>query len=333
MKSLSRRRRHPLAAFVVLVLALAFAGTVFAAIVSPDASAATGESAAQQLADGEALYISTCSSCHGPHADGTDLGPSLVGTGAAAVDFQMSTGRMPAAQLGAQIEAKDKNIFSPSQIDAIAAYIESLGGGPKIPPASAYATDENEIALGGVLFRTNCTACHNFAGEGGALTDGKYAPALTGTPPEQIYEAMLTGPQNMPQFPDSVISPAQKQAIISYLVSLRGSPNYGGAGLGRIGPTSEGLFLWTAVLAILLLCAVWIAARTTKASPDRVARARAAAGKGGSAKSAAGGKAAKAAAAGSKSARARSAGSKSTGSKAAGSSETGAQSGQSKAGE
>ena len=339
MKSLSRRRRHPLAAFVVLALALAFAGTVFAAVVSPNANADTGVSAAQQLADGKALYVSTCSSCHGTDAEGTNLGPSIVGTGAAAVDFQMETGRMPAAQLGAQVQAKNKNIFSTSQIDAIAAYIESLGGGPNIPPASDYATDESQIALGGVLFRTDCTECHNFAGEGGALTDGKYAPPLTGTPPQQIYEAMLTGPQNMPQFTDSVLSPAQKQAIISYLVSLRGSPNYGGAGLGRLGPTSEGLFLWTVVLALLLLCAVWIAARTTKASPDRVARARAAAagkaagGTAGTAKSTASGTAA------SKPGGAKAGAAKPSGAKASGAEPNGAQSSdgspsaQSKAGE
>jgi ubiquinol-cytochrome c reductase cytochrome c subunit len=336
VKSLSRRRRHPLAAFVVLTLALAFAGTVFAAVVSPNANADTGVSAAQQLADGEALYVSTCSSCHGPHAEGTDLGPSLVGVGAAAVDFQMETGRMPAAQLGAQIQAKNKNIFSTAQIDAIAAYIESLGGGPQIPPASAYATDENEIALGGVLFRTDCTQCHNFAGEGGALTDGKYAPPLTGTPPQQIYEAMLSGPQNMPQFPDTVLSPAQKQAIISYLVSLRGSPNYGGAGLGRLGPTSEGLFLWTVVLALLLLCAVWIAARTTKANPDRIARARAeAAAKAGTAKpGTAKPGTAKTGTAQSTASTSTAGGSKAAGGKAAGPKPTGgSQPGQSKAGE
>jgi ubiquinol-cytochrome c reductase cytochrome c subunit len=279
VKSLSRRRRHPLAAFVVLVLALAFAGTVFAAVVSPSANADTGESAAQQLAEGQALYESTCSSCHSKNAEGSDLGPSLVGVGAAAVSFQMETGRMPAAQLGAQVQAKNKNIFSTDQINAIAAYIQSLGGGPKIPAASDYATDENLIALGGVLFRTNCTECHNFAGEGGALTDGKYAPALTGTPPQQIYEAMLTGPQNMPNFSDNVISPLEKQAIISYLVTIRNTPNYGGAGLGRLGPTSEGLFIWTFGLIALLLFAVWIAAHTTKASAERVALAKAAAEK------------------------------------------------------
>ncbi|HEU5426054.1 MAG TPA: c-type cytochrome [Actinocrinis sp.] len=278
MKSLSTRRRHPLAAFVVLALGLAFAGALFAAFVSPSASADTGESAAQQIANGKALYTSSCSSCHGKAAEGTNLGPSLIGVGSASVDFQVSTGRMPAKQLGAQVEAKP-NIFSTQQIQDMAAFVQSLGGGPQIPAPSQFAFDQNAVALGGQLFRQTCSQCHNFAGQGGALTDGKFAPKLTGATPQQIYEAMLTGPQNMPVFNDKVIPPAEKKAIISYLVSSRNEPNYGGAGLGRLGPVSEGLFIWTIGLIALLLCAVWIAAHTTKASAQKVANA--AAGKAG----------------------------------------------------
>lgn len=275
MKSLSTRRRHPLAAFVVLALGLAFAGALFAAFVSPAANADTGESTAQQLANGKALYITSCSSCHGPNADGSSLGPSLIGVGSASVDFQVTTGRMPAKQPGAQIQAKP-NIFTAQQVLDMANYIQSLGGGPQIPQASQYSTDANAVALGGVLFRETCSMCHNFAGQGGALTDGKFAPPLVGTDPKQVYEAMLSGPQNMPVFNDKVIPPAEKQAIISYLVTLRTAPNYGGAGLGRLGPVSEGLFIWTVGLIALLLMAVWIAARTTKASAQKVAKAAAA---------------------------------------------------------
>ena len=265
-----------MAAFAVLTLALAFAGALFAAVFSPSADAdSSGTTLAQQIQAGKLLYISNCSSCHGMSVQGTDLGPSLVGAGSASVDFQMTTGRMPAQQFGAQIQAKP-NPYTPEQIDDIAAYIQSLGGGPAIPAAGLYASDANSVALGGVLFRTNCTACHNFAGEGGALTDGKFAPSLQQTAPISIYEAMLTGPQDMPVFNDNVLSPTDKQAIISYIVANRNEANPGGAGLGRLGPVSEGLFLWTVVLAILLLCAVWIAAHTTKASAERVALAAAA---------------------------------------------------------
>jgi ubiquinol-cytochrome c reductase cytochrome c subunit len=279
VKSLSTRRRHPLAAFVVLLLALGFAGTLFAAFVSPtSANADSGTSATQAIENGKALYITSCSSCHGLNAEGSSYGPSLVGTGAAAVDFQVSTGRMPAQQPGAQIQKKAV-LYTQTQIDEMAAYIQSLGGGPAIPASNLYQPQDNLVQLGGVLFRTNCSQCHNFAGEGGALTNGAFAPALTQTNPRAIYEAMLTGPQNMPNFPNTVLSAADKQAIISYIVSTRNEPNYGGAGLGRLGPTSEGLFIWTFGLIALLLFAVWIAAHTTKASAERVAKAKAAAEK------------------------------------------------------
>ena len=277
MKSLSTRRRHPLAAFVVLALALAFAGTLFAAFLSPNsASADSGTSSAQAIENGKALYITSCSSCHGINGEGSSYGPSLVGTGAAAVDFQVSTGRMPAQQPGAQIQKKEV-LYTQAQVDEMAAYVASFGGGPAIPDAGQYQVDDNLVQLGGVLFRTTCAQCHNITGQGGVLTDGKYAPALTQTNPKAIYEAMLTGPQSMPNFPDTVISPLEKQAIISYIVTIRNSANYGGTGLGRLGPTSEGLFIWTFGLIALLLFAVWIAAHTTKASAERIAQAKAAA--------------------------------------------------------
>jgi ubiquinol-cytochrome c reductase cytochrome c subunit len=277
VKSLSTRRRHPLAAFVVLALALAFAGTLFAAFLSPNsASADSGTSSAQAIENGKALYITSCSSCHGINGEGSSYGPSLVGTGAAAVDFQVSTGRMPAQQPGAQIQKKEV-LYTQEQVDEMAAYVASFGGGPAIPNAAQYQVDDNLVQLGGVLFRTTCAQCHNITGQGGVLTDGKYAPALTQTNPKAIYEAMLTGPQSMPNFPDTVISPLEKQAIISYIVTIRNSANYGGTGLGRLGPTSEGLFIWTFGLIALLLFAVWIAAHTTKASAERIAQAKAAA--------------------------------------------------------
>jgi ubiquinol-cytochrome c reductase cytochrome c subunit len=264
-----------MAAYVVLALGLAFAGALFATFVSPSANADTGETQAQQLANGKALYLSSCSSCHAPDAQGSSLGPSLIGVGSASVDFQVSTGRMPAKQFGPQIQSK-QTVFNEQQTLDMAAYIDSLGGGPKIPEAPLYAALDSKVALGGELFRQTCSSCHNAAGEGGALTDGKFAPPLTQTDPKAIYEAMQTGPQNMPVFNDRVMPPAEKQAIISYLVNSRNEPNYGGAGLGRIGPVSEGLFIWTVGLIVLLLCAVWIAAHTTKASAEKAAKAAAA---------------------------------------------------------
>ena len=67
-------------------------------------------------------------------ATATRSARSLVGVGAAAVDFQVGTGRMPMAQPGAQVPRK-KPIYTDEEIAALAAYVASLGPGPAIPDA------------------------------------------------------------------------------------------------------------------------------------------------------------------------------------------------------
>ncbi|MFF4797422.1 c-type cytochrome [Streptomyces sp. NPDC001351] len=266
MKKLSARRRHPMAALVVLLLALACTGGLYAAFAP--ASKAQADDTAQSLAidEGKKLYSVGCASCHGTGGQGTSDGPSLVGVGAAAVDFQVGTGRMPAQQPGAQVPKK-KVIYSQAQIDQLAAYIASLGAGPSIPTAAQYGPDGADIAKGGELFRTNCAQCHNFTGKGGALTHGKFAPSLEGVDPKHIYEAMQTGPQNMPSFPDTTMSEQNKKDIIAYLHAVNGddTESPGGLELGGLGPVSEGLFAWIFGLGALIAVAVWVAARTAKA--------------------------------------------------------------------
>lgn len=257
---LSTRRRHPLAAFVVVCAGLVASGFVFAAIApSPGAEA----SAAQSLAieEGKALYDIGCSSCHGKNAEGTFNGPSLIGVGAASVDFMVGTGRMPLAQQAAQGPEKPP-AYEQAEIDQLAAYVASLGPGPAVPGEELLALDDADLAEGGELFRTNCASCHNFAGQGGALTDGKYAPAITDSSPKYMYEAMLTGPGSMPLFPDSTLTVEDKQAIIKYTQALATEPNAGGAGIGRIGPVSEGLWGWLLGMGALLGVSVWIGAKS-----------------------------------------------------------------------
>lgn len=207
-----------------------------------------------------------CASCHGTHGQGSSDGPSLTGVGSAAVDFQVGTGRMPAQQPGPQIQQK-KVQYTQKDIDQLAAYIASLGPGPVIPSSDQYDPAGAEQGKGGELFRSNCSQCHNFVGKGGALTDGKYAPTLKGVDPKHIYEAMQTGPQNMPSFPDTTLPSKSKADIIAYLkaVDSADSPNPGGFTLGTLGPVPEGLFAYIFGLGALLGIAAWIAARTTKA--------------------------------------------------------------------
>ena len=266
MKKLSARRRHPLAAVVVLLLALAATGGLYAAFAP--ASKAQADTTAQSLAidEGKKLYAVGCASCHGTGGQGTSDGPSLVGVGSASVDFQVGTGRMPAQQPGAQVPKK-KVIYTQAEIDQLAAYVASLGAGPVTPKEGQYSPEGADIAKGGELFRTNCAQCHNFTGEGGALTHGKYAPSLEGVSPKHLYEAMQTGPQNMPSFPDTTMPEKEKKDIIAYVQAVNGdeTASPGGLSLGGLGPVSEGLFAWIFGLGALIAVAVWVAARTAKA--------------------------------------------------------------------
>ncbi|MFC8277281.1 c-type cytochrome [Streptomyces sp. NPDC057271] len=266
MKKLSARRRHPLAAVVVLLLALAATGGLYAAFAP--AGTAKADETAQSLAieEGQKLYAVGCASCHGTGGQGTSDGPSLVGVGSAAVDFQVGTGRMPAQQPGAQVPKK-KVIYTQAEIDQLAAYIASLGAGPTTPKANQYSPEGADAARGGELFRNNCAQCHNFTGEGGALTHGKYAPNLEGVSPKHLYEAMQTGPQNMPSFPDTTMPEKEKKDIIAYVQAVNSdkTDNPGGLSLGGLGPVSEGLFAWVFGLGGLIAVAVWVAAHTAKA--------------------------------------------------------------------
>jgi len=260
-------RRHPAAGYAVLMLGLVVIGVVYAAITGAGsaASAATPSGPSpQDIAQGKAIFANTCSSCHGMNAQGSSAGPSLVGVGAAAVDFQMSTGRMPGKDFDAQMPRKPVT-FTTQQIHQVAAYIASLGGGPAIPSAAQVSPVGADLALGQQLFITDCAQCHNFAGAGGALTNGKYAPPLTHSTPTQIYEAMLTGPEAMPVFSDTTITPAQKRDIIAHVTTVRAEPNPGGFSLGRVGPVTEGLVAFLGGIAALVFVAIWITMKRREA--------------------------------------------------------------------
>jgi len=117
-------------------------------------------------------------------------------------------------------------------------------------------------ANGMALFRTNCAMCHNAVGAGGALSRGKYAPNLWDTTPKHIYEAMLTGPQSMPVFSDTNLTPDEKRDIISF-IDQQGAASPGGLDLGALGPVSEGLWAWIVGMGLLIGAAVWIGAKSS----------------------------------------------------------------------
>ncbi|MGH8975519.1 MAG: c-type cytochrome, partial [Acidimicrobiia bacterium] len=114
-------------------LLLAGVGWLLMALGAPQPAAA-------QAGDGRVMYETGCSSCHGLEGEGTRLGPPLIGVGAAAADFYLSTGRMPLDEPRAQAVRKPP-AYSPAQIRAITAYVAGLGGGPAIPAVAPQAGD------------------------------------------------------------------------------------------------------------------------------------------------------------------------------------------------
>lgn len=252
----ARRSRRLSSTGVIVLLLSAIAGLY--ALLAPSTSAATGGATDPAVARGQDLFRTACSSCHGFNAEGTNEAPSLIGVGAAAVDFQVGTGRMPLAFNGPQADRK-KPRFSQPQINDLAAYVASLAPGPA-EPATLDLRDA-DLNRGAELFQANCAPCHQIAGAGGVLTYGKYAPNLYQATPKQIYEAMLTGPENMPVFGDKALPPGQKLAIVKYLSTMRALPNPGGNGIGRIGPVNEGLVVWVAAIPVLIGFMLWIGKR------------------------------------------------------------------------
>ncbi|MEJ5945137.1 cytochrome c [Pseudokineococcus basanitobsidens] len=265
MRPLAARRRSPAATALLLLVALVLTGAAYTALAPGRADASPTVAGAEGDVDrGQELFLANCATCHGLQAQGGTGGPSLIGVGAAAVDFQVATGRMPLAQQAPQAPQKARSFDDQDTAD-LAAWVASLAPGPAIPePDQVVALDDPEdIAAGGELFRVNCAMCHNVVGAGGALTQGKYAPSLGDVENRHISEAMLTGPQSMPVFNDDNITPQEKQQIISYLDEVNTAPSPGGWSLGSIGPVTEGLFVWIGGMGLLIGCAVWLGAKSS----------------------------------------------------------------------
>jgi len=259
LKRLSRFRRHRAVAPLLLVLALLSIGTTFSVAGAATSTPLSTAEKSALIEEGKQIFLKGCSSCHGLNAEGGAVAPSLIGVGAASVDFQVATGRMPMADMSVQAMRK-KPIYNEKQVEALAAYVASLAPGPEVPgEAQLNYERDGSTAEGGELFRTNCAMCHNFAAQGGALTQGKYAPTLMGVEPRHIYEAMITGPQSMPVFSDKTITPEEKLSIIKWIKAAESEPQLGGAALGRVGPVTEGLLVWTLGLGLLVGVAVWLA--------------------------------------------------------------------------
>lgn len=271
-----RKMKRTLAGAFALTVGLTGAG-VLATALTPDAQVATAQKDDQALIqEGKDIYDVACITCHGANLQGVDKrGPSLIGVGAGSVYFQVHSGRMPMMSNDAQAERKTPR-YTEQQTLALAAYVAANGGGPDIvynddgtiAMESLRGANYNgqiqaeDVAKGSELFRMNCASCHNFTGQGGALSSGKYAPALDPANEQEIYQAMLTGPQNMPKFSDRQLTADEKKDIIAYIKSANETPSPAGWDLGGLGPVSEGLAMWIIGITALCAAAMWMGSRS-----------------------------------------------------------------------
>ena len=255
-------RRSKWAAAALIGIGLLATGGVYAgASAAMAATEPTSASTTLTVEDGKKLFQANCATCHGLNLEGTADGPSLYGVGELAVEFQMSTGRMPLQMQGPQAPQKPVQ-FTEDQILAISSWVQSPSPGPEFPDAKTL-DGQGDVANGAELFRINCAMCHNVAAAGGALTEGKYAPALTSTSALHMYAAMVTGPQNMPVFNNMTLTTEEKRDIISSLLFIQENESAGGLNLGSLGPVSEGLFIWIFGIGSLIGLTVWSTAQST----------------------------------------------------------------------
>ncbi|MEU1688317.1 c-type cytochrome [Micromonospora sp. NPDC005707] len=249
---------HPRRALVVgSVLALAAGPVALAPAPDPTPTPATTTPAGDR---GTQLYLQQCASCHGVRGQGSQQGPSLVGVGPAAVDFQLSTGRMPVWSEVSQARRREP-VLSAGDISALVDHVASFGGdGPRIPRVAP-----GDVVSGRDLFAANCAPCHGATGSGAVLTNGWSAPPLYDASATQVAEAVRVGPGLMPAFPGQVLTDQQVDDLTSYVRRLRTERlDPGGNPLGRLGPLAEGLLAWLAVLVLLVAGVRWLGRRAAE---------------------------------------------------------------------
>ena len=220
--------------------------------------AAVGSATTSEVDRGRSLFVERCATCHGVSAQGTSQGPSILDLGAAAYDFQMSTGRMPLEQPTDQ-PVRRRPVLTRSEIDAIMAYLESLSFlGPGIPDVHPELGDSSK---GEGIYQLNCAACHGVTGNGGAVGPQR-APDVHEATLRQVAEAVRTGPGTMPLFGRGVISVEDMNSLLRYVQYLREPDDRGGAGLNHVGPLIEGFVAVVIGLGILVLATRFIGERS-----------------------------------------------------------------------
>lgn len=201
-------------------------------------------------AEGAVLYAVHCSSCHGTLLQGSAGVPPLTHDGGAAVDFYLTTGRMPLAVTFAPSASgrttasmtQDYHVlshFDDRQTAAIEAFVNAHA--TQTIPIPRVRINSSLLQRGRLLFEDNCQACHGAAAEGATVGYQWTALPLDKANPTQIGEAVRTGPGVMPKFTPAVLSDEDLDAVATYVRYLATTrQTYGGTVMDYLGPTAEG---------------------------------------------------------------------------------------------
>jgi ubiquinol-cytochrome c reductase cytochrome c subunit len=246
----------------------AAAGSPPPGVYTDAGSSSGGGTPAGLAAEGYALYGANCATCHGslasgvtssPHKGSGDtirLGPPLRGVGALAADFYLRSGYMPLSSAHDQ-PWRSRVQFTDRQLDALIAFVASLGKGPPVPKPRP---ERGDPSVGQQLFAESCAGCHQIAAVGGILT-GARVPSLASATPVQIAEAVRIGPYLMPRFTRKQISDVELDSIIRYVQSTKSPHDAGGWGIGHLGPIPEGLVAWLIAGSALVVVTLLIGKR------------------------------------------------------------------------
>lgn len=246
-------RLPPAARLPALVLVL-FAGGIGLGSVAlaQEAPTPTGtpvplaSAASTPVAEGRVLYLRYCAYCHGQQGGGSQRGPTIINQGAASADWWISTGRMPLAEETA-VARRGPVQFARPQIDALVAYIATLGSGPAIP-----TLQPGDASKGAEIYLENCAACHSSGGIGYTQVGGRAASPILPDTPTQVAEAVRIGPNLMPSYPEQAIDQQELNDVVSYVQALH-SVDEGGWSLGRVGPVLEAVVGFFGVGALVLV--------------------------------------------------------------------------------
>lgn len=164
--------------------------------------------------NGAAIYAASCAGCHGSDGSGGFGGP-VAGTSMSLAEVVAITADGASGMPGFSSQ------LSGAEIDAVSAYVLTLGGGGSTPPPPTTTTTlppGTPPGSGAALYRQHCAGCH------GANADGGPGGPLVGTSLSFAQQVSVTahGRGTMPGF-NTVLTSSEIDSIIRYVQGLGGS--------------------------------------------------------------------------------------------------------------